>query len=86
MMKKYIDTKIITTRHAIGIILFDKTKRVIMKLEGKEWVKSEPEDEREIAEEALKKYALKGKTFNSIVGFIDVEQKNNSMVFKTKIH
>jgi hypothetical protein len=84
MMKEYLDSKLIVTNRLIGMILFRETKRNIVILKNSQWINAEPEDEREIAEEASKKFSFKGKEFNHLVGFVGLEQKNNFLVFKTK--
>ena len=83
-VKKYFEKYIINSGSLKGFIMFDITKRVILKLEGNNWVKSEPEDEREITESALIKFSVKGKTFNPIVGFIGLTKNKDDLVFKTK--
>jgi hypothetical protein len=86
LIKAYSDKKIIKGTNISGIILFSKDKRKIMILdeEKRKWVQAEPEDERLIAQEAIKSLGIKKEDFHSFVGFIGSDQKFNYLVFKIK--
>jgi superfamily II DNA or RNA helicase len=87
MTKDYLESKIVTTRRLIGIILFlvDKRKIMVFNNKTKRWIEAEPEDEIEIANAAAEKFKIpQGVQFNTLVGFIDNEKSNRYLIFKTK--
>ena len=84
-MKEYIDTQLIQTRRFIGIILISLNERKMFILKDKKWIPAQSEDEIDLNKAAFEKLSLKnGRTFNSLIGMIDLEQKNKYLVFKLK--
>jgi hypothetical protein len=83
-IKDYFDMQIIHAKKITGIILFvkenKKTKPKVLILKNNKWVESEPLDEKEIIEEGKKKKV----NLNSIVGFIELDNKDRFLVFKVK--
>jgi hypothetical protein len=85
--KDYFDKNIITTKNIRAIILYKLNKRMMMILNNdNQWINSEPEDEREIAEskEGKELLTFKIEDYNKIIGFIGYEKSNKYLVFKTK--
>jgi len=83
-VKKYLDTKIIRTKRLTSIILFSGEKIQIMIMKNNRWVHAEPEDEREVAIEAVKHLDFSKYSTGKIIGFIGQDQKNKYLVFKVK--
>jgi hypothetical protein len=81
---KYLDKKIIKTKRLTSIILFSGDKIQIMILKNNRWIHAEPEDEREIALEAVKDMDISKYQINKFIGFIGQDQKNKYLVFKVK--
>jgi hypothetical protein len=83
-IKKYLDSKIIRTKRLTSIILFSADKLHVMILKGKNWVRAEAEDEREVAMETAKTLDFTKFEVNNIIGFIGLEVKNRYLIFKVK--
>jgi hypothetical protein len=85
--KEYFTMQSIITKKIHAIILFDLSKRMIMKLDKNNiWIESEPEDWREIAVSKTAKDMLvfDKEKYSNIIGFIGFEKSNTYLVFKTR--
>ena len=85
--KEYFDRISIITKKIHAIVLFDLSKRMIMKLnKNNKWVETEPEDWREIAvtKTAKEMLTFEKDKYSNIIGFIGFEKSNSYLVFKTR--
>jgi len=86
-VKEYFDRISIITTKIHAIVLFDLSKRMIMKLDkNNKWSEAEPEDWREIAASKTAKEMLtfEKEKYSNIIGFIGFEKNNSYLVFKTR--
>ena len=86
MIQKYLEKGIIKTRRFNAFVLYTKNKNqvVIWNESKKKWVKSEPEDEREVNKYLQENFIFNKTDYSNLVGFIGKDQKNNFLVFKIK--
>ena len=85
-IKKYFCNQFIYVNNILGIgVVNGPTKKNLIMFVNKnnQWIKAEPEDERELLSEFNKKYPQID-NFNQYVGFIGFEDKIKYMVFKVK--
>jgi hypothetical protein len=83
--KQYIDEKIIQHNGLVGILLYnERQKKIVTLLLNYIWKPAQPEDERDLQKKIKEKYSLKPENFNTLVGFINYEDKTEDMVFKVK--
>jgi hypothetical protein len=86
--KQYIDTKVVNDKGITGILLYDpKEKKVqtfILDSTSKTWKIAEYQDKIDLNNIVKQKYTITKENLNSLLGFIDYEQKNQYLVFKVK--
>ena len=86
-MKKYLLTKLITSKGITGIVMFNGPSRIdnlnIFILEDNKWIPAKPEDKRDLGDAILKKYKLKT-NLSHYVGFIGFETNKKYMVYQIK--
>ena len=86
-IKLYFENKLFVNGNLMGIFLFDDNKRKKLFIYNNitnNFVLGENEDERDLAEEIKKKYLINENMYNDIVGFLDIDNKTNSIIFKVK--
>ena len=88
-IKKYLDTKIVSTSRKTGIVLADKTKWVVYMPstdDPTKWTPAEPEDIRELERTGSLNTLLveNARQYNQTIGFIDMFRNGNEMVFRLK--
>ena len=92
LIKNYFDNNIIRIKNVSLMLMYDLTKKMIMKL-GKDnvWVNAESEDIRRMDEDSkttsmLTFDSLKDKNkYKDLIGYIGYTGKNNNLIFKTKL-
>ena len=81
-LKEYFDRFLLRAKSMTGILLENNNVQNLFILRGKEWMKGEPEDYKDMAAE-IKKYVVVHDNINLVIGFIS-SFKNEYMIYKVK--
>lgn len=83
-IKDYLDSQLIKTKRDTMIILYEKENLKVWLFKNNDWILGKPEDERDAIHQFEVNIDKLNRGINKIIGFIDLEIKNNYMVFKVK--